>query len=491
MQIMNANSNSTNMNERIFMRIVNLCNWFWYFMLTLAVVLLATVLIRLELYAHSRVALVVYLGAPVLLFAVAVGMLKLVSPLQRLNVSLLAASVVFSAFLIEIYLGFYGHVDLRSIKALASGVQVDSKTRKEVIEKLRNEGRQAYLTIHPRPLLQRNPGGNEWHSILSIEGQEVLPLGGIASVDTVYNRESGQWVVYRSDEYGFRNPSGTWSHDDFDLVVIGDSFAHGAGLMDGEDVVSLLRNDFPHTVNLGNGGNGPLMVFATLREYGQKLKPHFVVYLYFEGNDLRDLDKEKDSPLLMRYLLDPSWSQNLYEHHKAVNTILLDFGEKQVRKYYVENPLDRLRQILALSNLRGRIGLNFTAKRKLRNLQPDLVLLEDILQRTREEVQTWGGTFVVAYLPAWKRYKNPDNYHMYRSNVLNILKNNKIPVVDLYPVFQKQNDVFSLFHFGLDGHYNKIGARLVAEEVRKGLNEVYRETEISQRPVSRNKKEAA
>jgi len=75
----------------------------------------------------------------------------------------------------------------------------------------------------------------------------------------------------------------------------------------------------------------------------------------------------------------------------------------------------------------------------------------------------------VAYLPAWKRYKNPDNYHMYRSKVLNILKKNKIPVVDLHPVFQKLNDVFSLFHFGLEGHYNKTGAQLVAEEVRKGL----------------------
>ena len=465
---MNAKSNSTNMSERIFMRIAKLCNLFWYYMFFLGVVLLAIVLMRLELYAHSWIALVVYLGVPILIFAVAVGMLKMVTPLQRLNFSLLAATVVFSAYLIEIYLQFYGHVDLRSVKALASGTQVDSRLRKEVIEDLRNEGRRAYLTIHPRPLLQKKSDRNEWHSILNIENQEILPLGGIASVDTVYNRESGQWVVYRSDEYGFRNPSGTWSHDDFDLVVIGDSFAHGAGLMEGEDAVSLLRKHFPHSVNLGNGGNGPLTVFATLREYGPKLKPHFVVYLYFEGNDLRDLDKEKESPLLMRYLEDPSWSQNLYARHTVVNTTLLKFGEKQIRKYYLEYPLIRVRNVLTLSNLRGRIGLDLALKRKLRKLQPDLVLFEDILQRTSEEVKTWGGTFVVAYLPAWERYKNSD-YHMYRKEVLGIFKKNDILVVDLHPVFQDQSDVFSLFHFELDGHYNKIGAQLVAEEVRKGL----------------------
>ena len=377
--------------------------------------------------------------------------------------------MVLSAFLVEIYLAYYGQVDLRAIEAFASGVQVDQRSRKEVIETLRHEGRSAYLTIHPLALLKK-PVMNERHSILSIENQEVLPLGGIAYVDTVYNRESGQWVVYQSDEYGFRNPAGTWSHKDFDLVVIGDSFAHGAGLQDGEDIVSLLRTQFPHSVNLGNGGNGPLTALATLREYGSKLKPHVVVYLYYEGNDLGDLEKEKESPLLMRYLEDPAWSQNLYARHTVVNTTLLNFGEKQIRKYYVEYPLDKLRQTLTLSHLRRRIGLNLAAeKRKPQNVERNLVLFEAILKRTSDEVKTWGGTFVVAYLPAWERYKTPSTFHMFRDNVLAILKKHNIPLVDLHPVFEKQNDVFSLFHFGLDGHYNKSGAQLVAGEIGKRL----------------------
>jgi len=441
-------------------------------MIILSVVLLATVLIRLEHHAQDWVALGIYLVIPVLLFVTAVGILRLAAPLQRLNLSLLGASIVFSVFLIEIYLELYGQVDLRAIKAFASGVPFDQRSRKEVIETLRNEGRRAYLTIHPRPLLEKSEM-SEWHSILKIENQEVLPLGGIASVDSVYNKESGQWVVYRSDEYGFRNPEGIWRHDGYNLMVIGDSFAHGAGLMDGEDIVSLLRPHFPHSVNLGNGGNGPLTVFATLREYGLKLKPQFVVYFYYEGNDIRDLEKEKKSPLLMRYLEDPSWSQNLYARHSVVNKTLLNFGEKQIRKYYVEYPLSRILEVLTLSNLRGRIGLIHAVKitkQKPQKLEGNLVLFEAILQRMNKEVQTWGGTFVVAYLPAWDRYKTPDKYHMYRNNVLNILEKNNIPLVDLHPVFERQNDQFSLFHFGLDGHYNSIGAHLVAEEVRKSLN---------------------
>jgi len=172
---MNAESDSSNLSEPTRIRLLKLCNGFWYFVIIMAMVLLAIVWIRLELYAHSWVALGVYLGAPILLFVVAVGMLKLVAPVQRLNLSLLAASVVFLAFLIEIYLGFYGHVDLRSIKGLVSGVQVDPRSRKEVIEDLRNDGRRAYLTFHPLPffLLEKSEK-NGWNAIFSIENEEIL-----------------------------------------------------------------------------------------------------------------------------------------------------------------------------------------------------------------------------------------------------------------------------------------------------------------------------
>lgn len=145
-------------------------------------------------------------------------------------------------------------------------------------------------------------------------------------------------------------------------MVIGDSFAHGAGLQDGEDSVSLLRKQFPDSVNLGNGGNGPLTALATLREYGSKLKPRVVMYWYNEGNDLAELEMKKETPLLMRYLEDPGWFQNLYLRHTVINTTLLNFAKKQIRKYCGKYPLGKLRQTLTLSHLRRRIGLNLPAE---------------------------------------------------------------------------------------------------------------------------------
>ena len=157
--------------------------------------------------------------------------------------------------------------------------------------------------------------------------------------------------------------------------------------------------------------------------------------------------------------------------HTIVNARLLELGETQIRKFDVEYPLIQLRQILTLSHLRGRMGLDLaTERRESHHFQEkNLAVLEAILQRMREEVKTWGGTFMVVYLPAWDRYHAPHTYKVYRDDVLNMLEKHNIPVVDLHPAFEKQQDVWSLFHFGLDGHYNKMGAQLVAGEVRKSL----------------------
>ena len=453
-------------------RILKLCNGFWYLLILLGVGLIAAVFFRWKLYANNWVALVVYLSTPFFLIAMAVCIVKLVAPLHRVNITLLAFSVVFSAFLIEVYLDLYGHIDLRAKEASANGIHVDPRWQKtEVLEDLRKEGRQAYPTIHPSFLL-RDLEANRRHSTLSVNGREFLPLGGISGVLTVYNRESGQWVIYKSDEYGFRNPPGVWKSEGVDLAIIGDSFGHGAGLMDGEDIASLLRANFPTTVNLANGGNGPLLELATLREYCRKLKSKFVVYLYYEGNDLIGLNFEKNSPLLMSYLEDDSWSQNLYEKQKEIDSTLIDFSKREFRNYR----LARLGQIFRLSNFRARIGLDLAGRQKENKkniLTSDLALFESILKQMNGEVRGWGGTFVVAYLPAWERYKNPDAYHAYRKDVLEILKKNEIPTVDLNPIFKKQKDVFSLFHFGLDGHYNSTGAKFVAEEVKKKLKSLW------------------
>ncbi|MDP3919646.1 MAG: hypothetical protein Q8R76_02420 [Candidatus Omnitrophota bacterium] len=131
-------------------RILKLCNGFWYLLILLGVGLIAAVFFRWKLYANNWVALVVYLSTPFFLIAVAVCILKLVAPLHCVNITLLAFSVVFSAFLIEVYLDLYGHMDLRAKEALANGIHVDPRWRKtEVLEDLRNVSVLLYHIVCP------------------------------------------------------------------------------------------------------------------------------------------------------------------------------------------------------------------------------------------------------------------------------------------------------------------------------------------------------
>lgn len=427
--------------------------------------MLAFVLSRWDLYTHNYTFWGTFIGIPVFVILLSICILKLVSLDMRMKFSLLVGSIVFANLLIESYLNFYGNTDIRVIKALSSGVVFDMRSRKQVIKDLRKKGSLVYPTIHPSLSLKKSDS-KDLHSSHSVNNREILPLGGISSVSTVHNRESGNHLIYESDEHGFRNPAGTWELDSFDIGVVGDSFAHGAGLPDGNDYVSLLRQYFPNSINLAYDDNGPLLAFATVHEYFSILKPRYVIYFYYEGNDLNNLNREKRSPLLMRYLNEESWSQDLFAKQDAIDAALKDFAEQEIRKNNVSH-VNTFRKIFTLSNLRQRIGL--ISGHEDPKLQPDFVLFESIIQRNRDEVKAWGGTFVLVYLPSWKRYGDPDDFHVYRKEVLAIMKKNSVPIVDLHPVFQKHADVFSLFHFGLRGHYNQVGAKLVVNEVRKAL----------------------
>ena len=44
-------------------------------------------------------------------------------------------------------------------------------------------------------------------------------------------------------------------------------------------------------INLGKGGNGPILEYAALKEYGEPLRPRIVLWFYFENDLWRYLDQ--------------------------------------------------------------------------------------------------------------------------------------------------------------------------------------------------------
>ena len=87
-----------------------------------------------------------------------------------------------------------------------------------------------------------------------------------------------------------------------DIVMIGDSFTHGAAVRPKDQISSILRNYGLTVINLGYSGFDTLTEFATFREYAVKLKPKIILWLYYV-NDLADLNIEMNSSILRKYLI--------------------------------------------------------------------------------------------------------------------------------------------------------------------------------------------
>lgn len=371
------------------------------------------------------------------------------------------------------------------IKTLEAGNQkFDTRSRLQVIHDMRARGIVAYPDIFPRVLFE--PASRETiKSILLRNHEEFLPVAGMSMTTTVFCNESGEYVVYESDEHGFHNPRGMWKKQSADIVTLGDSYTHGVCVPTDKGFVATIRSQRPHTINLGVNGHGPLTSLATLKEYGESLKPKLVLWFYYEGNDLRDLDGwEKNSPLLKRYV-ESSFSQHLIEHQIEIDQLLKAYIDREMAK--AETPVS-VEKIIKLQHLRRALRVFRDRRSTEQGLQAELVeylresgapaaaedlqLFERVLAEARDTVSSWGGRLVFVYLPTWERYRIPELASQDRDHVLSIARRLNLHVVDIHTSFSAHPDPLSLFPFRRYAHYNELGHKLVGDEVLRELEKL-------------------
>ncbi len=350
------------------------------------------------------------------------------------------------------------------------GRSYDARTPLQVVADLKNRGIEAVPSAYPFELLATNG--------LPAQGQRLLPLAGLSRRTTVYCNECGNYTIYQADEHGFNNPLWLWAPQSVDLVLVGDSFCQGACVPCGADVASRLREAGPQVLNLGYGGNGPLLELATLREYVAPLKPKTVLWLYFEGNDLTDLEREKASPILARYLQNAAYTQALADRQGEIDQALskyLDKVEVHLKRkgkpwYHHPRLLESLRSF-QLKNLKAALRLMHANLHEY-VYQENVHLFEQVLQQARDTVRSWGGTLYFVYLPSFYRYDGKS--HIYPLNtrdlVISEVHRLAIPLIDFTPVINDLPDPLALFPFRKNGHYNAEGYRLLAREIAASLN---------------------
>ena len=228
----------------------------------------------------------------------------------KVNLSLLILSIAASVYLLEIYLECFRR---------------DFRTKVQVIADLRKAGIDAYPAVYPSLFTASNG--------LITKGGAIFPLGGISHKTTVLGKEGGSWSIYESDEHGFNNPKGLYKKKGADIVLIGDSFCEGYGVKPNENIAAVIRKSGPKVINFSKGGSGPLAELGRLKEYAEVIRPKIVLLGYFEGNDLYDLQEEMKSPLLMGYLNDDDFNQNLISKQAEIDHVTADFVEQNYRRY--------------------------------------------------------------------------------------------------------------------------------------------------------------
>jgi hypothetical protein len=438
-----------------------------------------------------------YYALPLSVAAGLLASLRL-APTRRIGLLILCCTVTISIYVMEVALWFWypafgpaqpvmtallDSADRQREAArlkTESGVDIDARNRGEVLAALREAEHDAVPAIPPNTILGRYGDGRI--TPLNVNGNDLIPLAGVSNRLTLLCNESGQWIRFRSDRRGFNNPDSVWDLDRAELVAVGDSFAQGHCVSPDRNFVALIRKQYPATLNLGMAGDGPLLALATLKEFAPPIKPRVVLWCYFEGNDLEELQSERGSPLLRKYLSGRFSQGELKRQNDVDDAILAQIPQLQEleetrRRHRAEQSRMRafLRSRLTLATLRQTAGLvggmqvdpDAAADFETANLD----VFSQVLRDAQAVVAEWGGQLVFVYLPEWAHYTRAvSRGEQYHDDVIAVTRRLGIRTIDVSRTFDQYGDPLSLFPFRQPGHYNETGHRLTAESVLAALS---------------------
>ena len=329
--------------------------------------------------------------------------------------------------------------------------EFDKRSKLEIYDDLKKSDKDIKIAILPNYYLQKK--------------NKIFPLSGISNSKTILCNENGYYAIYDSDRYGFNNPDEEWDQNEIEYLIVGDSFTHGMCVNRPNDIGSVLRTLSNKAVlNIGYSGNGPLIEYATLREYlDTNVKK--VLWLYYEKNDLNNLQSELKNDLLNNYLNDLNFTQDLKSKQNQINKLankLLVFQKQN--KIQEDKFLFKLMKFIKIYNLRILIfpqtKIN-TQKLPEEEFKKILKLLKKITLENNSELY-----FI--YLPSYGRYFNNNMNNKEYELIKKIINDLDISFIDIHnEVFENEKDPLKLFPFRSYGHYKPEGYKIVTESIFK------------------------
>ncbi|OHC78504.1 MAG: hypothetical protein A3G18_13025 [Rhodospirillales bacterium RIFCSPLOWO2_12_FULL_58_28] len=421
-------------------------------------------LFNYEFYTDSLFDIFICLVVPVLLAALSLFAFRLSEDGR------LALANAFFAFVVAVYgAELFLTVTLKKSETIKG-------SKLGIIHDLRGEGIDAYPAMRALSLLAEDKNG-EVVSDLKDGDAQLLPLGGLPDKTTVACNESGQWMIYKSDKYGFNNPPEAWDDRPLKIGMVGDSFTHGNCVKQYKNMAAVLSEKFGRVVNTGISGNGPLLELAALREYLAPLTPETVIWSFYEGNDITEnMPFERKSRLLRSYVDDDSFSQGLMARNDEIADHLKQYLDKQMAEViYRMNEIEPYKDFLQINSLRGRLGLGVVSIGVFEGgKDEDYKMLRAVLLKAKTLVESWGGRFYFVYLPESDRYFGGFSRNRIRekihSRTLETVSELGIEAIDITKTFAAAPDARRFFYYP-GSHYNDEGYKTAAHAIGEALAE--------------------
>lgn len=305
----------------------------------------------------------------------------------------------------------------------------------------------------------------------------AIPLAPQPHTNVYFCNEGYGLIKYRTDRFGFRNLDKVWDELNLDLVVIGDSFVHGACVPSEQTISGLLLRKYK-ALNLGTMSNQPIHYAAIAKVFLPKLDTKNVVMVFYSNDN--DNWSHENNLLYRNYfkndvsyfsMLDPEKlqiSNNLEQFYSQVNQLLaLHLKEELQPARFLErgNVFLRISKYFSLSNIRGliysiiksnsdiEIDLGFSSKLAIQTLADlcELPLCQPI----------------ILYIPN-SDFWRPDPYSEEYSRALSrASKKNELIFIDASNALKK----LGLEAYAVQGpHLSPKGYKIISNLINRNLN---------------------
>jgi len=329
-------------------------------------------------------------------------------------------------------------------------------------------------TVPPGPFFRR-PGPERWH------GKVIETWVAAWAIDMdpdPYRNESAITVEYDRD--GFRNPA---SLGDWVIVVAGDSFTE-LGYLPDEDLFTtrLARHLRCPVKNLGVSYTGPLTQTMYLTTYGRSPSAREAILVFFEGNDVSDLQRERARVELARR--EPPSSRPLFADLPPQSSFVTAVYRWLATRNgsHATLPPTLARAEFATAEGRTAVTVERSPPRGESLPPPVIAALDEAIGGWGAAARTLGLRPWLAFMPTKRHVLEgrlvpapgqpslPPVSEDLRALVRDAASARDVSFIDLLPALRRETDAGRLtYNPILDAHLNRRGARVVARALATSL----------------------